>query len=104
MRQSWSVALVPHVAGGGPHAPAAQSSPAAHERPQEPQLDVSADVSTQRPPQADCPIGHTHDPAAQPIPAPQATPHAPQWAGSVSVSTQRSPQSERDTQVGPTTA
>jgi hypothetical protein len=67
----------------------------AHATPHAPQFAGSTRRSTQRPPHATVPDGHSHEPLLHVRPAPHARPQAPQFAGSLSPSMQRPPQSMR---------
>ena len=67
-----------------------------HARPQAPQLEALAAVSTQAMPQRVWPAGQTHIPPEQMSPPPpQLLPHIPQLATSLRVSTQAPPQAVR---------
>jgi hypothetical protein len=68
------------------------TSPAAHWTPQPPQLATLDFRSTQTPPQAISPSGHTHWPSLHTLPAAQAMSHAPQWSWSLLVATHTAPQ------------
>lgn len=60
--------------------------------PHAPQWAGSFSVSTQRPPQSRCPVGHVHSPPVHIVPLGQALPHAPQFVRLVRVSMQLVPQ------------
>lgn len=75
--------------------PAEQVSLTPQVTPHAPQLVASVAVSTQRPPQFDCPVAQPQRPATQGVPAPHVAPHAPQLSASELRSTQLDPQAER---------
>ena len=59
--------------------------------PHVPQLLVSLESVTQRPPHTVCPLGHVHVPETHEAPTAHVVPHAPQLAVLVFVSTQLDP-------------
>ena len=77
------------------HVPRVQTWPAAHARPQAPQLAPSLLTSTHLPAHAMVGARHTQTPSAHAEPVPQTTPHAPQFDVSLSTETHAPPQSTK---------